>query len=151
MQQWAFDHGVVELLDSLPGAPASCNLFHLRDLDGVHAGMDSGTHVMVAMCGCASSGPVLVLSVHVVCVTEAIVEQPDARGLHRQDRGDFSNTHLQYTFSLDDFFIPFSCYMEYQVWDWATTWLGAKMHIWYSGSAWHFGVGKKHPTLLNCV
>jgi hypothetical protein len=39
----------VELLDSWPAALASCNLFHLHDLDGVGTGTVSGTHVSV--CG----------------------------------------------------------------------------------------------------
>lgn len=47
--QWEFDLGVVELLDSWPAALASCNLFHLHDLDGVGTGTVSGTHVSV--CG----------------------------------------------------------------------------------------------------
>lgn len=42
--QWEFDLGV-ELLDSWPMAFASCNLFHLRELDGVGMGTVLGTHV----------------------------------------------------------------------------------------------------------
>jgi hypothetical protein len=56
-------------------------------------------------------------------------------------RGDFSNTCPQYTISPDDF-IFFSCNTNHQKRDLATTWLGAKIHIWYSGDMWHFGVGK---------
>lgn len=86
--------------------------------------------------------------------TEGIIAQPDAKVLHRQDNmGDFSNTCPQYTFSLDDFFILFSCDMKYQKQDLATTWLSAKikMHIRYSGNIWHFGVVKQPSTLPKCA
>lgn len=82
--QWKLDLGVVELLDSWPAALASCNLFHLHDLDGVRTGTVSGTHVSVALCDCTSGGQVPVLPVHVVCATSGVVAQPDAKVLHSQ-------------------------------------------------------------------
>lgn len=82
--QWELDLGVVELLDSWPAALASCNLFHLHDLDGVRTGTVSGTHVSVALCDRAGSGQVPVLSVHVVSATSGIIAQPDAEVLHTQ-------------------------------------------------------------------
>lgn len=82
--QWEFDLGVVELLDSWPAALASCNLFHLHDLDGVGTGTVSGTHVSVALCDCTSSGQVPVLPIHVVCATAGVIAQPDAKVLHTQ-------------------------------------------------------------------
>ena len=81
--QWEFDLGVVELLDSCPAALASCNLFHLHDLDGVCWGRVLCTHVW-SLCDCASHGQVLVLLVYVVCATGEVIGQPDAKPLHTQ-------------------------------------------------------------------
>lgn len=74
--------------------------------------------------------------------------QGAVRRLSSSPRGGFSNTCPWCTISPDDIFMFFSCDTKHRKWDLATTWLGAKTHIWHMGGVWHFGEGKKCPPQL---